>query len=66
MEIVVVEDLVCVAAAQAQSGGQEGGVACLFGRDLSGYDYVSVSKDGIMPISVKPTNITRLASISMQ
>jgi hypothetical protein len=32
----------------------------LSGRDLNEYDYISVSKDGIIPVSVKTMDITRL------
>jgi hypothetical protein len=36
-------------------------MGCLTGRDLSKYDYVSVGKDGFVPISVKlMTSSTRL------
>jgi hypothetical protein len=28
---------------------------CLTGRDLTDYDYVSIGKDGFVPVSVKPT-----------
>jgi hypothetical protein len=36
-------------------------MSCLTGRDLMDYDYVSVGKDGFVPISVKPTmNVTQL------
>jgi hypothetical protein len=35
---------------------------CLSGKDLTGYNYISVRKDGFVPISVKPTiGVTRLA-----
>jgi hypothetical protein len=34
---------------------QDGCMECLTGRDLTDYDYVSVSKDGFVPISVKST-----------
>jgi hypothetical protein len=35
---------------------------CLIGRDLTGYDYVSTSKGGFVPISVKSAiGATRLA-----
>jgi hypothetical protein len=35
---------------------------CLTGRDLMGYDYVSIGKDGFVSISVKPAiGATRLA-----
>jgi hypothetical protein len=34
---------------------------CLSGKDLMGYDYISVSKDGFVLISVKPAiGVTRL------
>jgi hypothetical protein len=34
----------------------------LSGKDLIGYDYISVIKDGFVPISVKPAiDVTRLA-----
>jgi hypothetical protein len=36
---------------------------CLTGRDLTDYDYVSVGKEGFVPISIKPTiSVTRLAN----
>jgi hypothetical protein len=42
---------------------QGGQLRCLTRRDLTEYDYVSVSKDGFIPISVKPmTSMTRLSS----
>jgi hypothetical protein len=41
---------------------QGGNMKCLTGRDLMGYDYVSVGKDGFVLISVKPAiGATRLA-----
>jgi hypothetical protein len=37
-------------------------MSCLMGCDLTDYDYVSVGKDGFVPISVKPiTSMTRLS-----
>jgi hypothetical protein len=30
-----------------------GNISCLIGRDLTEYDYVSLGKDGFIPISVK-------------
>jgi hypothetical protein len=36
-------------------------MGCLTGHDLMDYDYISMSKDGFVPISVKPTtSSTRL------
>jgi hypothetical protein len=32
------------------------------GKDLMGYDYISIGQDGFVPISVKPAiSVTRLA-----
>jgi hypothetical protein len=36
-------------------------IECLSGKDLSGYDYISIGKAGFVLISVKPViNVTRL------
>jgi hypothetical protein len=35
-------------------------MVCLSGKDLNEYDYISVSRDGLIPVSVKPTSMTRL------
>jgi hypothetical protein len=61
VEAVTADDTECVAVAESQVDVQGGQVECLTGRDLSDYDYVSVSKDGFVPISVKPmTSAIRL------
>jgi hypothetical protein len=57
---------VCMAVAETSHEGQDSEATCLSGRDLSGHDYISVSRDGLIPISVKPANITRLNSLSLQ
>jgi hypothetical protein len=37
-------------------------IECLSNKDLMGYDYISIGKDGFAPISVKPMiGVTRLA-----
>jgi hypothetical protein len=66
IEVVVSEDLVCIATVEPQLGVQEGSVACLSGRDLCGYDYVSVSTDGIVPISMRPTSMTQPDDMTIQ
>jgi hypothetical protein len=35
---------------------QHGSVQCLSGKDLTGYDFFSVSKDGFVPVSVQPAS----------
>jgi hypothetical protein len=53
---------VCIAVTESQVNIQGGKMKCLTGRDLSGYEYVCVGKDGFVLISVKPTiGVTRLA-----
>jgi hypothetical protein len=41
--------------AETQVDVQYGRMECLTGRDLTDYDYMSISKDGFVPISVKLT-----------
>jgi hypothetical protein len=44
---------------------QEGHMKCLIGHDLMDYDYISMGKEGFVPISVKPIiGVTRLTSDS--
>ncbi len=51
--------------ADASVEWQHGNIQCLSGLDLSSYDFISVSKDGFVPISVKPANIARLNNVTM-
>jgi hypothetical protein len=63
VEVVEADEATCVAMAETQVDVQDGCMECLTGRDLTDYDYVSVSKDGFIPISVKPmTSSTRLTN----
>jgi hypothetical protein len=62
VEVVQADEDVCIALTKSQVDIQGGKMKCLTGRDLMGYDYVSVGKDGFVPISVKPAiGVTRLA-----
>jgi hypothetical protein len=65
-KVVVVqadEDVfVAVVVTESQVDIQVGKMKCLTGRDLMGYDYVSIGKDRFVPISVKPAiSVTQLA-----
>jgi hypothetical protein len=64
--VVTAEDPVCVAAAESKTNVQEGNTVCLFEKDLSEYDYISVGRDDLVPVRVKPTNMTRLDSMGVQ
>jgi hypothetical protein len=62
VEVIQADEDVCIAVIVSQVNNQGGKMKCLTGRDLSGYNYVSVGKDGFVPISVKPViGATRLA-----
>jgi hypothetical protein len=62
VEVVQANEDVCIAMTQSQVDIQGGKMKCLTDRDLSGYDYVSVGKDGFVLISVKSTiGVTWLA-----
>jgi hypothetical protein len=54
VEVVQANEEVCVAVDESQVDILGGKMECLFGKDLMGYDYISVGKDGFVPISVKP------------
>jgi hypothetical protein len=48
-----VDEDVCIAVTESQVDIQCRKIKCLTGRDMAGYDYVSVGKDGFVLISVK-------------
>jgi hypothetical protein len=39
---------------------------CLSEKDLTGYDFLSASKDGFVPVSVQPASETRLRDVVSQ
>jgi hypothetical protein len=61
VEVVQADEDVCITMTKSQVNIHGGKMKCLTSRDLMGYDYVSVGKDGFVPISVKPAiGATRL------
>jgi hypothetical protein len=63
MEVIPADDTSCVVVTESEVDVQGGRMSYLTGCDLTKYDYVSVGKDGFIPISVKPTtNVTRLTN----
>jgi hypothetical protein len=61
--VVEADDTLCVVVAESQVDIQGGRIGCLMGCDLTDYDYVSVGRDGFVPISMKPmTSANRLAN----
>jgi hypothetical protein len=62
VEVVQADEEVCVAMAKSHVNILGGKMECLSGKDLTGYDYISVGKDRFVPISIKPAiGATRLA-----
>jgi hypothetical protein len=62
VEVVQADKIVCITVTKSQVDIQGGMIECLTAKDLTGYDYVSISKDGFVPISVNLANgATRLA-----
>jgi hypothetical protein len=62
VELVQANEDVCITIAESQVDIQEGNMNCLTSIDMTGYGYMSIDKDGFMPISVKPAiGATRLA-----
>jgi hypothetical protein len=60
--VVQADEEVSIAVAESQVDILGGKMECLSGKDLTGFDYISVSWDGFVPIIVKlAIGATRLA-----
>jgi hypothetical protein len=55
-----------IALADATADWQHGSARCLSGRDLTGYNFLSVSKEGFVPVSVKLASEARLGNVVFQ
>jgi hypothetical protein len=55
-----------IALADATADWQHGNAQCLSGRDLTGYDFLSVFKEGFVPVSVKPAFDAWLGNVVFQ
>jgi hypothetical protein len=65
VEVIRADDSAYVAMAEAMEDLQDGEVKCLIGRDLQDYDYVSMGKEGFVPVIVRPTNVNCLENIGL-
>jgi hypothetical protein len=52
--VVQADEDVCIVMTESHVDIQGSKMKCLTGRDLMGYNYVSISKDRFVSISVKP------------
>jgi hypothetical protein len=60
--VVQADEGVCIVVTESQVDIQGEKMKCLTGRDLMGFDYISIGKDGFVLICVKPAIcVTQLA-----
>jgi hypothetical protein len=55
-----------VALADATADWQYGSTQCLSGKDLIGYDFLSIFKDEFVHVSVQPASGTWLGAVVFQ
>ena len=65
MEVVKADNSACIAMTEVSVDWQLGNMQCLTDRDLLDYDYISIGKNGFVPINVQPANVARLNDLSI-
>ena len=60
VEIVCADDSAFIALAEAPVDWQHPNATCLSGRDLSEFDFLSATRDGFVPVSLKPIEGNRI------
>jgi hypothetical protein len=60
VEVVQADDSACIALAESIVDWQHSNATCLSGCDLSGFDFLSATRDGFVPVSLKPVGGNRL------
>jgi hypothetical protein len=66
IEVVHADAPAYIALADATTDWQHGNAQCLSGRDLIGYDFLSVSKDGFALVSVQPASGAHFGDVVFQ
>jgi hypothetical protein len=66
IEVVHVDASTYIALADAMADWQHWSTQWLSGKDLTGYNFLSVSRDGFVPMAVQPTSETRLEGVAFQ
>jgi hypothetical protein len=66
IEVVHVDASAYIALTDATADWQHGIAQCPSGKDLVGYDFLSISKDGFVPFSVKPASDAWLSNVVFQ
>jgi hypothetical protein len=55
-----------IALVDATVDWQHGSAQCLLGNDLIGYNFLSISREGFVPVSVKLASKGRLGDVVFQ
>jgi hypothetical protein len=63
VEVVHADASSYIALSNTTTDWQHGSAQCLSGKDLTGYDFFSVSKEGFVPVSVKPASKGQLGNV---
>jgi hypothetical protein len=66
IEVVHANASAYIALANTTADWQHGSAQCLSGKDLTSYDFLSISKEGFVPVSVKPTSEAQLVNVVFQ
>jgi hypothetical protein len=66
IKVVHADALAYIALANATVDWQYRSTQCLSWKDLTGYDFLSTSKDGFIPMSVQPASGARLSDVLIQ
>jgi hypothetical protein len=66
IEVVHADVSAYIALADATTDWQHGSAQCLLGKDLTCYDFLSISKEGFMHVSIKPASKARLGNVVFQ
>jgi hypothetical protein len=64
--VVHADALTYIALADTMADWQHGSPQCLSGRDLTDYDFLSIFKEGFVPIYVKSAYEARLGNVVFQ
>jgi hypothetical protein len=66
IEVVHTDAMSYIPLADAMADWQHGSTQCLSMKDLTSYDFLSVSNDGFVPLSVQPASGAQLEEVVFQ
>jgi hypothetical protein len=66
VEVVHTDASAYIALADMTVDWQHGSIQCLSGKDLTGYDFLSIFKDGFVLVSMQPASGARLEGVVFQ